>query len=129
MLHVLLNVSRKMIDRLVEEIHNSKNINNPSKPKLEALILELFLKAKIRLAEIDDKESPTLLKRWEATRTNRNDLVKLMLEIVLSDLPSRLDTLLPSEETQASVSVFPFEDVQYSNLACRLKVSGKNSFH
>jgi hypothetical protein len=103
MLHVLMAVSRKMIDRLIEEAFTNQN-NMATIESREKLFGDLFHEARVKLASLKDASKPSLLDRWSKSRTNRNDLIRLMHCIESSNLPAKLDALLLRDPEKPTVS-------------------------
>lgn len=81
-----------MIDRLIEEAF-LKNSTTPLESR-EKLFHDLFNGARVKLKSFKEDKEKSLLDRWNKSRTNRNDLIRLMLQIESSNLPAALDKLL-----------------------------------
>jgi hypothetical protein len=91
-----------MIDRLIEETF-LKNSTTPLESR-EKLFRDLFNGARVKLKSFKEDKEKSLLDRWNKSRTNRNDLIRLMLQIESSNLPAALDKLLPSDPEKPTVS-------------------------
>lgn len=94
-----MNVSRKMFDRFIEEATTAEDQST-----VEKILFDGFEAAHVKLAKLKKEKSPTLLQRWEKSRTNRNDLVHLMWEFEMSNIPGQLDALVSTPPGKPTVS-------------------------
>jgi hypothetical protein len=99
LLHVLLNVPRKLLTRIIDEIHVLGDFVTKQVcwDKLEK-VLE-YAKVTLYQGSTDKKGTLTFLERWKKTRTNRNDIIHIMEAIITLDFAKELDELLPHTTT------------------------------
>lgn len=104
LLHVLLNVPRKLFNRAIEEI--DVLTDKEEKKRGWAILEKVVEKAKIKLYRGSAEKVPSFQDRWKKTRTNRNDIIHLIEAMDVSGLPAQLDELLPHPSVTVSLIFF-----------------------
>lgn len=99
-----------MFDRIFEEVTKQE----VDQTAVEKILFPYFEAARFKLANPKKNGSPTLLQRWKKSRTNRNDLIRLMWEFELLNIPEQLDALIPIEPGKPTVSHHPKENEKFA---------------
>lgn len=90
-MHIFMNVSEQMIDRLLEETETG---DRTMTEQLETAFLQVCAEARVKV----NPKTGSLRERWDASQRNRVDYIHLIKVIEDRKFPAYLDELKPNPE-------------------------------